>query len=401
MTDDSAPDPPGSDPFVAHALAIALLASACGARTGLDVTVPPADAGIPRDAGWDAAVRPDAGADASVRPDAGDIRLACNGDPLPGPSSVRSLAVPPQMDAVIVQLPDPRGILVLGGFRALDEPATASFLDLASGASQPVRMVGPDPVLPTSGATATYVPDGDHVIVVGGRVDGVASDRVLRLRREGDPGGDWRMRVEVLAPFPAGTVINHVAIYDPIGRRVIVHGGSSSDPIPIRRRQTWALGERGDWTLVADRPGSPYFEVRAMGYDPVRHRAIEIVTIDEGRGVSVHALDLALGSEGWERQTELDFAPSTRGELIYDPRVCGFHLLSARRTRCVLEHWVLSFDDLDRPTTYRGELELGDDAHFLAAASFDPVTRQIVLLGSAQCANPTRASEVAHAVLLE
>lgn len=368
----------------------------CGARSGLE--------GVPRgtdgvdggadDGGLDGGDARDGG------PDAGTSPLACDGLPLPGPTATVAVDTLPRMQGLVVYLPDPHGILVLGGESAPGVRETGAFLDLGARRTEPIGRAGPDDPLPDATGTATYLPDIDRVVVVGGEVArGVPTDQVLLLSGEGDPTGERRIRTMRLASFPPGDVQGHVAIFDPRGVRLIVHGGSGRAPVG-ERRATWELVEGGLWRELLPAEESPSAGVRAMGYDPVGHRAIEITDDEDGEGLAVYALDLSPEEEKWSRLAAIDFAPSTRGELVYDPRVCGFHLLSARRTRCVLEHWVLSVSESSATTTFREALDFGPEAHFLASSLFVPRSSELAILAGARCDDATVPSTVAHLVTI-
>jgi hypothetical protein len=169
---------------------------------------------------------------------------------------------------------------------------------------------------------------------------------------------------------------------------------------PLAYRTTWALELSSGpvWRRLVAPEESPARGTRAMGYDPERHRAIEITDDEDGEGLAVYALELEPGRERWERLGPIDFSPSVRGELVYDPRVCGFHLLSARRTRCVLEHWVLAVDD-GAVAVFRGEPDL-DPPHFLGSAIFVPVRDELLVYGSELCERSGFPNTSAHLITL-
>lgn len=79
---------------------------------------------------------------------------------------------------------------------------------------------GPDPRMLMS---AVYDSAGDRVICYGGAVAGSHSDETWALRLSGTGAPSW-------ANLGAGPrpLIEHVAVYDPVGRRMIVYGGAGS-----------------------------------------------------------------------------------------------------------------------------------------------------------------------------
>jgi len=382
-----------------------LLLSACGARTGLDEgELPLDDGGTDRDAtvtdGRDAATDPDA-----ALPDAGPP--ACGGRPLPEPGAVTEVAMPPRMNAVGVLIPDPLGVIVVGGRTSADQAADQmAFLDLGRKVSQDLPVEGDAVVLPDRSAVAVYIPDQYRVVVIGGSgPDGEPLDQVFSFTGEGEAKGLGFRRViaELLPAYPAGPVRGHVGVWDPAGRRVIVHGG---EPLPDEvtdRRTVWALRLEPEpqWREVVPADESPVGRSEAMGYDPVRQVAVELVDGQEDfDGVSVYELDLEEGREGWSgRLDDVNLAPVTRGELLYDPTVCGFHVLSWGRLPCSLTHWVMPVGGPAGASTFRGPLELSP-AHFRAASTFVAALDELVVYGSEDCEADGVPNRLAHEVAL-
>lgn len=353
-----------------------VIASGCGARTGLlDDEHTGADAG--RDAG-----RRDGG-----RFDAGDEPIACDGFPFPRAGAIQSIGVPRRAQGLGVAIPDPEGVLVTGG-RDEDGFATQmAFIDFGTANGIDVPVAGDDIDLPLRDAAVVYRPGADRVILIGGTTAAGMTDAVFEISGEGDPSGIRRVRVRRLPSFPLGPIAQAVAIFDPRGERVIVHGG---------RPGTWALALAGEpeWRELVPPDASPPVSAVAMGYDPILHRAIEINAEAPG-DLRVHALELE--SATWRDLGGIEFVPSTKGELVWDEEACGFHLLSARRTRCVLEHWILAVEgDLIR-TVPRGDLAL-DPAHFVGASIFSAPSRRIAVFGSELCDSPGVPNGTAHVI---
>ena len=378
-----------------HAL-LAVLLGGCGARSGLaddDDDIVGHDAGLP-----DAAD----GLDADV-PDAAQP-LGCDGRPLPHPGVAVDVPIPPRMYGLSVLIPSPLGVLVVGGQPALGEDATQMvFLDLSTRAAQELPVEGDDVRLPGGTGVAVYVPDDDSVVVIGGSgAAGVPTDQVFSFNGEGDPSGLRQVRAHLLPDFPGGPVQGLGAVWDPAHHRVIVHGGRGLPDEPSDTRTTWALelGDDPGWHELVAATDSPPPGTRAMGYDPVRSRAIEITDDDDGAGLAVFALSLDDAAETWTRLGEIDFSPSTSGELLWDDASCGFHLLSARRTRCTLEHWILVVDGESATAVFRGE-PLLDPTHFLASALFVAARSELVLTASQDCAAEGTPNVVAAELALE
>lgn len=382
--------------WIVAALALAI---ACGARTGVGAGESARDGAV-------ADARPSDGApfdapdtDAPLPPDSGEP-LACDGRPMPRPGAVAPLSVSPRGQGLGVLIPDPPGVLVVGGLADTGVFADRmSFLDLGSGSSIDLPVLGAEMPLPLSDATAVYVPIGDRVIVIGGTSNGGGGNGVFSINGEGDPTGMRVVRARRLPEYPLGPVSGHVAIYDPVAHRVIVHGGAGAPGPTLRTTLALELDPEHRFVEIVPPDASPPHGTRAMGYDPRRHRAIELTSEEGATEIEVWALSLELGAERWERIGTIDFSPSMRGELIWDESVCGFHLLSARRTRCVLEHWILTVEG-DRVTTvYRGDLAL-DPAHFTGYATYVPGSDRLLVMGSNRCDMPLEPSTVGHSIAL-
>jgi hypothetical protein len=351
------------------------LLGGCGARSGLsdldlDAGTRPRGDGGPDDAGFDASG------------DAGPEPVACDGRPLPRPGPVTAIDALPRMEGLAVRIPDPEGILLVGGLVERDVFATEmAFVDLGSRRTISVPVIGDAADLPLGDGAAVHLPSTDQVLVVGGRTRAGLTDRTLRLTGMGDPSGMRVVNVQRLPPYPPGPAGSLVAVLDPMANRVVVRGGRG--PGGAVYGATWALelDGRPGWREIARAADGPPAVPYAIGYDPTRHRAVEIA----GDGPDVWALDLA--TDRWERLGELGFAPSTRGELVWDDGACGFHLLSARRTRCVLEHWVLALDGPAPAPVYRGDLEL-EPPHFIAQSFFAPGPSRLFVLAGQRCDLP-------------
>jgi hypothetical protein len=380
---------------VARALVVLVLLAGCGARSGLGAQA--------RDGGaLDAASIPDATPPTDARadapmdaaPDAGEP-LACDGRALPRPGPVSSFPIPARLAPIAALVPEAPGVLVAGATATGTRVERMLFFDLSSERVDELAVLG-DPVeLPGGQGLAVHVPEREGAVVIGGRLgDGAPTDQAFLVTAEDDPDVPRGVRAARLPPHPAGPVDGLVGIHDPVANRVVVHGGDADGG-------TWALELDGEprWRALVAPADSPPPGVRAMGYDPSAHRAVEITADEDGEGVAVFALSLARGGERWERLGPIDFVPSVRGELHWDPRVCGFHLLSARRTRCVLEHWIL-VPTAPRPTTVlRGELDLAPP-HFLAAGFFVAATDELVVFGGEDCDEVGWPNRRAHRVAL-
>jgi hypothetical protein len=363
-----------------------LVIAGCGARTGLLDDEPAERDGGSEDGGRDAG-EPDF--DAAVEP------LACTGVAFPRATSVSSIRAPLRSNGLGVAIPDPEGVLVTGGLLApVAFSEQMAFIDFGTGLAGDVPVNGERLEPPLRDAVAVYRQGSDRVILIGGTNRDGATDAVFQLTGEGDPGGIRAVRARSLPRYRLGPVTGHVATFDPRADRVIVHGGM------LGSGGTWALELDGapEWSEIVSATDSPPASVVAMGYDPVLHRAIELSAVASGE-VGVFALDLEPGAERWTRIGTMDFVPSLRGELVWDERACGFHILSARRTRCVLEHWILAIEGDAIRTVYRGDLDLSP-AHFVGASVFSPRSRRIAVFASERCDAIGIPNDTAHLIEL-
>lgn len=152
--------------------------------------------------------------------------------------------------------------------------------------------------------TAVYDVAGDRLIVYGGRPPSFyPRDDVWELGLS-DPRA-WR-RLEIPgAPAPPPRE-GHVAILDPLGRRMVIFGGWA--PGPSVFGDVWALDLQGDggWTRL-DAEGTGPAPGGAKGvYDPDRHRMIVV----SGRPPGVW--ELSLGSQpAWRRLLPEGQGPAT------------------------------------------------------------------------------------------
>jgi hypothetical protein len=247
--------------------------------------------------------------------------------------------------------------------------------------------------LVTCEAAAVHVPIGDQVIVIGGNGPDGPLDQVFLVQGEGDPSGLRQVRATRIADYPGGPVRGVAAVWDPIEAMIVAHGGVGDGDVG----RTWGLhlGEDAEWITLRFADESPPPGVRAMGVDPTG-TILEVTDDEDGSGLAVYATGIREGILEWSRVAEIDFAPSTRGELLYDPSVCGFHLLSARQTRCTLEHWVLTRDGR---VVFRGDTEL-TPSHFLASAAYVQARDELVVYGSEDCDAPGVANLAAHRIPL-
>ena len=122
---------------------------------------------------------------------------------------------------------------------------------------------------------AIYDPVGDRMIIYGGSWDNGVSNRLgdvwsLSLA----PGGTWTNLVPD-GTAGAGRRAGAAPAFDPVGRRMIVHGGSSSSTTFLS--DTWSLGLDGalplTWVALPSAPSGPRTS-HAATFDPSANRMI-------------------------------------------------------------------------------------------------------------------------------
>lgn len=110
----------------------------------------------------------------------------------------------------------------------------------------------------------------------------------------------------------------HAAIYDPVGARMVVHGGTYDPNSPDN--QTWVLPDGGSWSQLSP-TGSPVRQNHRGEYDSARQRML-IFGGDDGVTYysSVYALAMA-SPTAWTQLSTSGGPPSARSfsAIVYDP----------------------------------------------------------------------------------
>lgn len=198
--------------------------------------------------------------------------------------------------------------------------STNSWIQLdAGGAAAPHRRYG---------HTAVFDPVGDRMIIYGGFDDvsnatvndvwafnlGDFSWEQLRTGRHGE------------LPIQPGGRRHHTAVYDPVAHKMIIYGGANADG---RLQDTWAfdLQTSGEtthtWMHLTDGPENRANHVAI--YDDVRARMVihggNVDDIMQPRLGDIWTYDLGLDSWSQIRETHVEGDPSGRDQhvAIYDP----------------------------------------------------------------------------------
>lgn len=184
-------------------------------------------------------------------------------------------------------------------------------------------MMSGSPALPAAAedCAAIYDPVGRRLVLFGGKNDADQNlDEIWALDLDRLV---WR-RIDVQGDTPPPSE-DHTLVYDPVGRRMILHGGENG----LTSNKTWSFDlERGRWRDMTDSTG-PAREDHTAIYDSRRKRMVifggreNTGTIDYVNISEVFALDLEPRSPSFERWAELpagkDRAPGRSDHAaIYD-----------------------------------------------------------------------------------
>lgn len=293
--------------------------------------------------------------------------------------------LPVQWDHAAVAIPDRDLLVVLAEGTPRSSGLEVWATALGDGEAW-VRVATGGPVL-GSGFVAVYDPVGRQVLVQGGRTN-VAGTWALRL----EPQVTWSEFLP--AADGPGARWDHVAIYDPRHERVILHGGQgAAGPLA----DLWELrlrGARPGWTLLRSRGHAPGPLVgHAAAYDEAGLRMI--VFGGEPSSASSDAWELSLrGNPVWRRLLLADGPGAGRAQhtLVIDPA----------GNRVLLHGGVASPADGGATQTDTWELGLGATPAWnrlspsgAAApprarhvAVFDPARARMIVSGGAPAAAP-------------
>ncbi len=185
--------------------------------------------------------------------------------------------------------------------------------------------------------TAVHDPVRNRMVVFGGSISPspYRTNDTWVLDLSGPP--QWQQLFPVGGP-PA-VRYDHVAVYDPVRDRMVVHGGEPGD--------TWALSLSGTptWTQISA-PGGPPVMTRPAGfYDPVRDRFV----VSGGSPGGIYALSFS-PVPAWSQLSPDGLAPPNRNGHIafYD----------VQRDRMILSGGVINYCQHNRQDM--GILQWGD-----------------------------------------
>lgn len=267
-----------------------------------------------------------------------------------------------------------------------EEQAGVSSLSLSTNTWSGVSTSGVPPT-GRSYPTLVYDPQQDRVLAYGGVVYGPTTtffDETWSLSLSGTP--TWTF----LTPtqFVAFARARHVAVIDPVGRRMIVAGGGGNGISD----DTWALdldAPTGDavWTQLAPAPAArpPARSQEAACYDPLHHRMLLYGGYQAlGPGADLWSLDLA-GTPAWTLPAGgIDPPPLMSGHVTFiDP--AANQVYASLGTGPDASTWVRS---LAQNANWKRVQTTGPSARRGSVAVTDGVGGQAIVFGGEQGSDP-------------
>lgn len=296
------------------------------------------------------------------------------------------LPCPRENHAAILDTPGDRMIVLGGGPPAEDPPLLPGLWAWPLDGNHPWQKLEPlgSPPPERAECAAVFDPLRRRMLVFGGRGQALDDSATWSLSL-GDP-----LQWSVLAPAGSGPPprAHPIAFYDPVGDRMILHGGF----VPasgFSGGDTWALALAGSpaWSALSP-AGTPTNAngFSAGAYDPVRHRLIAFGRMDSSGNVfdnTVWALTL-VPSPAWTQLSPTGTPPALRegAALVYEPTQDRMILDSGRNLANQLgfkDTW--SLDLAVDPPSWSQIWASTPRSRRGHTAIYDPVRDRIVMFG--------------------
>ncbi|HUK62863.1 MAG TPA: kelch repeat-containing protein, partial [Dongiaceae bacterium] len=211
---------------------------------------------------------------------------------------------------------DDQCMIVFGGQTATGPRNDAWVLDLASTENwTPLPTAG---TLPSArmGGSVTFDDAGRRILMFGGTTGVAVLGDTWELDLTPDP--TWqRIGAQAGPTLRSG----HAAVLDPVGDRMIVFGGDSSLPLHLNDTWTWSFAGDSLWRQVARSGPRPSARVGATAiYDPVRRRMILHGGLDTNAKADTWVLPLDADTLRWAPLATVGTPPARASHsAIYDP----------------------------------------------------------------------------------
>jgi hypothetical protein len=253
------------------------------------------------------------------------------------------------------------------------------------------------------GHTAIYDPAGQRMVMFGGgawdppySLDG----DLWTLSLAGTP--TWT-RLSVTGPAPPARA-GHVAVYDPLRRRMLVFGGGEPAPPWSLYNDVWSLSLTGipAWTQLLPTGPQPTGQAGSAVYDPVRDRMLvyeaDWNNAERNWESAVWALALS-GTPNWTRLSPAGAPPLPRWRIseAYDPVRDRIVVFSGESTDYrgpgispyYYDVWALELSDSLSwvPLAFSSGVPSGRAGHTLV---YDPGRDQIIVFGGDDYYTPPR-----------
>ncbi len=242
---------------------------------------------------------------------------------------------------------DPVGdrMIVFGGSGYPGPPTVAGLWQLPLAPGQPWSLLGADGMPPDDRYlhSAIYDSRRHRMIIHGGVSAAGIRDDTWALELEGRPS--WT-RLAPLGDWPSARW-GHSAVYDPVGDRMIVFGGSTATSAT---NETWQLtfDPEPRWSPFASAELPSPRRMAAMVYDALRQRVVMFGGQAANTGSLADTWILPLGdSTGWRPATYSAGIPNARwgAAAVYDDRKDRVVLLGGARNACgdgMLSPWTMT-----------------------------------------------------------